>query len=43
MTLMLMKKLIKIKQLYVSDVMPRKWYTVDDVENYKNLKKFFDK
>ena len=39
----LWKKLIKIKQLYVSDVMPRKWYTVDDVENYKNLKKFFDK
>ena len=36
-------ELIKIKQLYVSDVMPRKWYTVDDVENYKNLKKFFDK
>ena len=39
----LWKKLIKIKQLYVSDVMPRKWYTVDDVENYKNLNKFFDK
>ena len=39
----LWKKLIKIKQLYVSDVMPRKWYTVDDVENYKNLKKFFNK
>ena len=39
----LWKKLIKIKQLYASDVMPRKWYTVDDVENYKNLKKFFDK
>ena len=39
----LWKKLIRIKQLYVSDVMPRKWYTVDDVENYKNLKKFFDK
>ena len=37
----LWKKLIKIKQLYVSDVMPRKWYTVDDVKNYKNLKKFF--
>ena len=39
----LWKKLIRIKQLYVSDVMPRKWYTVDDVENYKNLKKLFDK
>ena len=39
----LWKKLIRIKQLYVSDVMPRKWYTVDDVENYKNLKKFFGK
>ena len=37
----LWKKLIRIKQLYVSDVMPRKWYTVDDVKNYKNLKKFF--
>ena len=37
----LWKRLIKIKQLYVSDVMPKKWYTVDNVENYKKLKKIF--
>ena len=37
----LWKRLIKIKQLYVSDVMPKKWYTVDNVDNYKKLKKFF--
>ncbi len=37
----LWKRLIKIKQLYVSDVMPKKWYTVDNIENYKNLKKNF--
>jgi len=37
----LWKKLIKIKQLYVSDVMPKKWYTVDNVDNYKKLKKIF--
>lgn len=37
----LWKRLIKIKQLYVSDVMPKKWYTVDSVDNYKNLKKIF--
>ncbi len=36
----LWKRLIKIKQLYVSDVMPKKWYTVDNVDNYKKLKKF---
>ena len=35
------KRLIKIKQLYVSDVMPKKWYTVDNVDNYKKLKKIF--
>ena len=33
----LWKRLIKIKQLYVSDVRPKKWYTVDNLENYKNL------
>ena len=38
----LWKRLIKIKQLYVSDVMPKKWYTVDNVDNYKKLKKFFN-
>ena len=37
----LWKRLIRIKQLYVSDVMPKKWYTVDNVDNYKNLKKIF--
>ena len=34
----LWKRLIKIKQLYVSDIMPKKWFTVDNLENYKNLK-----
>ena len=37
----LWKRLIKINQLYVSDVMPKKWYTVDNVDNYKKLKKIF--
>ena len=37
----LWKRLIKIKQLYVSDVMPKKWYTVDYVDNFKKLKKIF--
>tara|TARA_Y100000022_G_scaffold78517_1_gene67725 strand:- start:1171 stop:1848 length:678 start_codon:yes stop_codon:yes gene_type:complete len=37
----LWKRLIKIKQLYVSDIRPKKWYTVDSVNNYKNLKKIF--
>ena len=37
----LWKRLIKIKQLYVSDVMTKKWYTVDNVDNYKKLKKIF--
>ncbi len=35
------KKLIKIRQLYVSDVMPKKWYTVDNLDNLKKLKKIF--
>ncbi len=38
----LWKRLIKIRQLYVSDVMPKKWYTVDSVDNYKKLKKIFN-
>ena len=38
----LWKRLIKIKQLYVSDIVPKKWYTVDNVDNYKQLKKFFN-
>ena len=37
----LWKRLIRTKQLYVSDVMPKKWYTVDNVDNYKKLKKIF--
>ena len=37
----LWKRLIKIKQLFVSDIMPKKWYTVDNIDNYKNLKKNF--
>tara|TARA_B100001093_G_C26036292_1_gene680200 strand:- start:249 stop:539 length:291 start_codon:yes stop_codon:yes gene_type:complete len=35
----LWKRLMKIKQLYVSDIEPKKWYTVDNIENYRNLKK----
>ena len=35
----LWKRLIKIKELYVSDVKPNKWYTVDNIDNYRNLKK----
>jgi NDP-sugar pyrophosphorylase family protein len=38
----LWKRLIRIKQLYVSDIMPKKWYTVDNVDNYKKLKKIFN-
>ena len=34
----LWKRLIKINQLFVSNVMPKKWFTVDNLENYKNLK-----
>ena len=37
----LWKRLIKIKQLYVADVTPKKWHTVDNVDNYKKLKKIF--
>ncbi len=37
----LWKRLIKKKQLYVSDVVPNKWFTVDNIENYKRLKKIF--
>jgi NDP-sugar pyrophosphorylase family protein len=34
----LWKRLIKIKQLYVSNILPEKWFTVDNNENYKKLK-----
>ena len=37
----LWKRLMKIKQLYVSDVKPKKWFTVDNLDNYKKLKKIF--
>ena len=35
----LWKRLINIKQLYVSNVLPREWFTVDNIKNYKSLKK----
>jgi len=35
----LWRRLIKIKQLYVSNVLPEKWFTVDNNENYMKLKK----
>jgi len=35
----LWKKLIKKKMLYVSDIQPKKWFTVDNIKNYKALKK----
>ena len=35
----LWKRLIKIKELYVSNIFPKKWYSVDNVENYKFIKK----
>ena len=35
----LWRRLIKIKQLYVSNILPEKWFTVDSSENYKKLKK----
>jgi hypothetical protein len=35
----LWKRLMKIKQLYVSDIEPKRWYTVDNIDNYRNLKK----
>ena len=37
----LWKRLIRKKQLYVSDIRPKRWFTVDNIENYKNLKKKF--
>ena len=37
----LWKRLIKIKQLYVSNIRPKRWFTVDNIENYKRLKKKF--
>ena len=37
----LWKRLIKNKQLYVSNIRPKRWFTVDNIENYKSLKKNF--
>ena len=39
----LWKRLIKIKELYVSDVVPKRWFTVDNINNYKKLKKIYSK
>ena len=36
---LLWKRLISMEQLYVSNVFPKKWFTVDSNENYKELKK----
>jgi len=35
----LWKRLIKLNQLYVSNIMPKKWFTVDNIKNYHDLKK----
>lgn len=35
----LWKKLIKLKQLYVSDVKPEKWFTIDNLKQLKRYKK----
>ena len=35
----LWRRLINIKQLYVSNILPEKWFTVDNNENYIKLKK----
>lgn len=37
----LWKKLIKKKKLLVSDQMPKKWFTVDNIKQLKELKKFY--
>ena len=35
----LWKRLINIKQLYVSNILPKEWFTVDNINNYTSLKK----
>lgn len=35
----LWKRLIKKKKLFVSDVMPTRWFTVDNISNLKKLRK----
>ena len=37
----LWKRLIKIKQLYVSNIRPKRWFTVDNIEKYKSIKHKF--
>jgi NDP-sugar pyrophosphorylase family protein len=38
---LLWKNLIKKKKLLVSDQMPKKWFTVDNIKQFKRLKKFY--
>ena len=38
---LLWKNLIKKKKLLVSDQMPKKWFTVDNIKQFKKLKKFY--
>ena len=38
---LLWKNLIKKKKLLVSDKMPKKWFTVDNIKQFKRLKKFY--
>ena len=38
---LLWKNLIKKKQLLVSDQMPKKWFTVDNIKQLNRLKKFY--
>ena len=38
---LLWKNLIKKKRLLVSDQMPKKWFTVDNIKQFKRLKKFY--
>jgi NDP-sugar pyrophosphorylase family protein len=38
---LLWKNLIKKKKLLVSDQMPKKWFTIDNIKQLKRLKKFY--
>ena len=38
---LLWKNLIKKKKLLVSNQMPKKWFTVDNIKQFKRLKKFY--
>ena len=37
---LLWKKLISMKKLFVSDIRPKKWFTVDNLKQLKRLRKF---